>query len=117
MLPQRTTLAEIEVAGTVIPKGAPVWLLLASGNRDPARFADPDRFAPERPDNEHLGFGFGVHVCFGAPLARLEAQLALTELARRLREPRLVADPPPYRPSPVLRGPRHLSVAFDGIDR
>ncbi|AEW98958.1 cytochrome P450 [Streptantibioticus cattleyicolor] len=115
VLPQRTTLAEIELAGTVIPKGAAVWLLLASANRDAERFADPDRFDPARPDNQHLGFGFGVHACFGAPLARLEAQTALSELVRRLENPRLAEDPPPYRPSPVLRGPRHLRVAFDGL--
>ncbi len=115
LLPQRTTLADIEVAGAVIPKSSPVWLLLASGNRDPQRFDNPDRFDPTRPDNQHLGFGFGVHACFGAPLARLEAQLALTQLARRLRNPRLTADPPPYRPSPVLRGPRHLPLAIDGV--
>ncbi|MER5394033.1 cytochrome P450 [Saccharopolyspora sp. NPDC002686] len=110
MLPQRTTLIDLEVAGAVIPKGAPVWLMLASGNRDPKRFADPDRFDPTRADNQHLGFGFGVHACFGAPLARLETQVALTELARRLGEPELVQDPPPYRASPVLRGPRHLNI-------
>ncbi|PKW17879.1 cytochrome P450 [Saccharopolyspora spinosa] len=115
MLPQRNTLADIEIAGAVIPKGAPVWLLLASGNRDPRRFADPDRFDPMRQDNQHLGFGFGVHACFGAPLARLETQLALTELTRRLHGPQLEADPPPYRPSPILRGPRHLQVTVEGI--
>jgi cytochrome P450 len=117
ILPQRTTVADLEVGDVVIPQGASVWLLLASGNRDPKRFPEPDRFDPTRRDNQHLGFGFGVHACFGAPLARLEAQFALTELARRLREPRLVADPPPYRPSPVLRGPRHLSIAVEGIER
>ncbi|MEU6270315.1 cytochrome P450 [Saccharopolyspora shandongensis] len=115
ILPQRTTLTDVEVAGSVIPKGAPVWLLLASGNRDPARFPDPDRFDPAREDNQHLGFGFGVHACFGAPLARLETQIALTELARRLRDPQLVEDPPPYRPSPILRGPRHLPVTINGL--
>lgn len=117
ILPQRTVVADVEIGDVVIPKGAPVWLLLASGNRDPRRFGEPDRFDPARRDNQHLGFGFGVHSCFGAPLARLEAQLALTELTRRLRQPSLVADPPPYRPSAVLRGPRHLPVAFGGIDR
>jgi cytochrome P450 len=115
LLPQRTALADIDIAGTVIPKGAPIWLVLASGNRDPQRFRDPDRFDPERQDNQHLGFGSGIHYCFGAPLARMEAQLALTELARRLGNPRLVDDPPPYRQNPVLRGPRHLSVAFDDL--
>jgi cytochrome P450 len=115
MLPQRTALADVEVAGTAIPQGSPITLLLAAGNRDPARFADPDRFDPSRRDNQHLGFGSGVHTCFGAPLARLEAQHALRELIRRLDNPRLATDPPPYRDNPVLRGPRHLLVACDGV--
>jgi len=115
LLPQRTTLADIDICGTTIPKGSALWLVLAAGNRDPRRFADPDRFDPDREDNQHLGFGSGIHICFGAPLARLEAQIALTELARRLDHPRLVADPPPYRSSAVLRGPRHLNIAFDGV--
>ncbi|MFE2188263.1 cytochrome P450 [Streptomyces sp. NPDC059455] len=115
MLPQRTPLSEIDIAGVTIPQGASVWLLLASGNRDPQRFPDPDRFDPQRRDNQHLGFGSGIHSCFGAPLARLEAQIALTELARRLDEPRLLEDPPTYRRNAVLRGPRHLPLAFEGL--
>ncbi|HEY9373425.1 cytochrome P450 [Streptomyces sp.] len=115
LLPQRTTLADIEVRGVTIPKGSSLWLVLASGNRDPLRFEDPDRFDPDRPDIQHLGLGSGIHSCFGAPLARLEAQLALSELARRLENPRLVDDPPPYRQNAVLRGPRHLHIACDGI--
>ncbi|MGW3427416.1 cytochrome P450 [Streptomyces melanosporofaciens] len=115
MLPQRTPLSEIDIAGVTIPEGASVWLLLASGNRDPQRFLDPDRFDPRRRDNQHLGFGSGIHSCFGAPLARLEAQIALTELARRLDEPRLLEDPPTYRRNAVLRGPRHLPIALEGL--
>ncbi|MCP3819459.1 cytochrome P450 [Streptomyces sp. A3M-1-3] len=115
LVPQRTTLADIEVGGVTIPKGASLWLVLASGNRDPKRFTDPDRFDPDRKDIQHLGFGSGIHSCFGAPLARLEAQLALTELARRLDNPRLVEDPPPYRQNAVLRGPRHLNITCDGL--
>ncbi|MGW6398203.1 cytochrome P450 [Streptomyces sp. NPDC055134] len=115
LVPQRTTLADIEVRGVTIPKGASLWLVLASGNRDPQRFEDPDRFDPDRQDNQHLGLGSGIHSCFGAPLARLEAQFALSELARRLENPRLLEDPPPYRQNAVLRGPRHLSIACDGI--
>src|SRR5258708_18219414 len=60
---RRTTLTEVPIAGVTIPKGAPVYPILASGNRDPLRFDDPDRFDPERPDNEHLGFGQGIHYC------------------------------------------------------
>lgn len=114
-LPNRRTLDDVEVAGTVIPRGTDVNLMIAAANRDPRRFAEPDRFRPDRPDVQHLGFGNGVHYCFGAPLARLETQLALTEFARRLKDPELVADPPPYRFNPVLRGPRHLEVAFGGL--
>jgi cytochrome P450 len=112
----RSTLADIEIAGTTIPKRSRVILLFASGNRDPLQFDDPERFIPDRRDNQHLGYGGGVHYCFGAPLARLETQIALVELARRLRNPRLVDHPPPYRPSSVLRGPVHLLVDIDGID-
>ncbi|MEU1783502.1 MULTISPECIES: cytochrome P450 [Streptomyces] len=110
-LPQRTPLADIEVAGVTIPKGVPLVLVLASGNRDPLRFRDADRFVPDREDNVHFGFGSGVHNCFGAPLARLETQIALTTLIDRLGNPRLLEDPPEYRSSPVLRGPRHLPLA------
>ncbi|GGT13468.1 cytochrome P450 [Streptomyces chromofuscus] len=115
LLPQRTPLTGIRIHGVTIPKGASVWLVLASGNRDPKRFQNPDRFDPDRRDVQHLGFGSGIHSCFGAPLARLEAQLALSELARRLENPRLLEDPPPYRQNAVLRGPRHLPIACDGI--
>ncbi|MFJ9816858.1 cytochrome P450 [Streptomyces sp. NPDC101151] len=114
-VPFTTALADIDIAGTTIPKGAPVWLMLASANRDPRRFKDPDCFDPDRKDNQHLGFFIGIHYCFGAPLARLEAQIALTQLFRRIKNPRLLADPPPYRVNPVLRGPRHLPVAIDGL--
>lgn len=125
LIPWRTALDDIEIAGTTIPKGARIVLVLAAGSRDPEHVRDPDRFDPDRfdPDrfglardtDQHLGFGGGIHYCFGAPLARLEAQTALTELAHRLVNPRLVVDPPPYRTNAVLRGPRHLPVAIDGI--
>jgi cytochrome P450 len=111
----RFALADIAMDGVTIPKGAGIRLMLAAGNRDPRRFQDPDVFNPDRPDIEHFGFGGGIHFCVGAPLARIEGEVALTELARRLVNPRPVEDPPPYRPNSVLRGPRHLPVAFDGI--
>ncbi|MEV6566079.1 cytochrome P450 [Streptomyces kronopolitis] len=114
MLPQRTPLADIKVAGHTIPRGSPLILMLAAGNRDPQRFADADRFDPAREDNQHLGFGSGVHSCFGAPLARLETQIALHELLQHLDAPHLIEDPPEYRRSPVLRGPRHLLIGRGG---
>jgi cytochrome P450 len=114
-LPNRVARTDIEVAGTTIPKGSRIILLLAAASRDPDLFVNPDEFDPDRPDNQHFGFGGGIHYCFGAPLARLEGQLALTAIARRLDNPRLVVDPPPYRPSPVLRGPIHLEVDVDAV--
>jgi len=115
-LSSRSTLDDIEVAGTTIPQGSQVNLVLAAGSRDPDVVPDPDRFDPDREHNEHMGFGGGVHYCFGAPLARPETQIALTELARRLESPRLIDDPPPYRSSPILRGPRHLLVDIKGVN-
>ncbi|GAA3874785.1 cytochrome P450 [Streptomyces sp. NPDC003631] len=114
-VPWTTALADIDVADTTIPKGSPVWLMLAAANRDPQRFRDPDRFVPDREDNEHLGFYTGIHYCFGAPLARIELYLAVPELFRRVKMSRLLEDPPPYRANAVLRGPRHLPVAIEGL--
>jgi cytochrome P450 len=111
----RVALDDITIGDTTIPRGAPIVLALAAGNRDPDYVHAPERFDPCREANQHLGFGGGIHYCFGAPLARLETQIALGELARRLRNPRLVTDPPPYRPSSSLRGPRRLVVDFDGV--
>ncbi|GAA2319031.1 cytochrome P450 [Nonomuraea roseoviolacea subsp. roseoviolacea] len=111
----RSAVEDIEIAGTTIPAGAPIFLVYGSGNRDPERFTDPDRLDLERPDNEHLGFSQGIHFCFGAPLARLEVQVAVGEFVRRVENPRLVVDPPPYRHNQIFRGPRHVLVDIDGI--
>ncbi|MGH1589831.1 cytochrome P450 [Methylobacterium phyllosphaerae] len=111
----RRTLSAIDIAGVTIPAGADLVLLLAAGNRDAAVFPDPDRFDPDRAGIRHLGFGGSLHYCVGAPLARFEAEAALTALASRLKAPRLIEDPPPYRPGAALRGPEHLRVAIDGI--
>ena len=113
--PKYMALDDVDLGDVTIPKGSRIVLVLAAANRDPNRFPDPDRFDPEREDNEHLGFFTGIHYCFGAGLARQEAQVALIELARRLENPRLLQDPPPYRQNPTLRGPRHLPIEIDGV--
>jgi cytochrome P450 len=113
--PSRSATADIEIGGTLIPKGSAVHLLYGAANRDPKRFPDPERFDPERKDNEHVGWGRGVHSCVGGPLARLEVNLALENFLRRVENPRLVVDPPPYRLNQIFRGPRHLLVDFDRI--
>lgn len=111
----RSTLADVEAGGVTIPAGSAVRLMLACANRDPIRFSDADRFCPDRVENAHLGFGGGIHACFGAPLARLEGQIALSEMARRLIDPVLIEDPPPYRINPALRGPRRVRVRIAGV--
>src|SRR4029079_1815133 len=118
MVPNRAALEDIAVGETTIPAGAPITLVHAAAHRGPRRCADPATFDPDRQEGvegQHLGLGGGVHYCFGAPLARLQGQIALGTLFRRLDNPRLVEDPPPYRPSPVLRGPVHLPIAMDGV--
>ena len=113
--PTRSALEDIEIAGTTIPKGAPIFVVYGSANRDPERFENPDELDLERPNNEHVGYSQGIHYCFGAPLARLEAQTAISEFFRRVENPRLVEDPPPYRRNQIFRGPRHVLVDIDGI--
>jgi fatty acid omega-hydroxylase len=113
--PTRSALADIEIAGTVIPKGSPVYFMYGAANRDPKKFSDPNKFDPERRDRETVAWGSGIHTCFGGPLARLEVNLALETFLRRVENPRLVVDPPEYRRSNVFRGPRHLFVDFDRI--
>ncbi len=114
--PSRWATADIEIGGTRIPAGSAVFLVWGAADRDPRQFPDPDRFDVMREDNEHLGFGSGIHTCFGGPLARLEINLALEVFLRRVKSPRLVVDPPPYRHNQVFRGPRHLWVDFSEID-
>ena len=103
---------EVEIGGRRIDKGAMVVLAIGAANRDPAHFPEPDRLDVARADNRHIAFGFGIHFCLGAPLARLEGQIALSTLARRLPKLALAADAPEWRESQVLRGLKALPVAF-----
>jgi cytochrome P450 len=113
--PSRSALSDIEIAGTTIPKGAPIFLIYAAGNRDPEHFPNPNKFDLNRKEKENLGWGSGIHTCFGGPLARLEVNIGLEAFLRRVKNPRLVVDPPPYRPSQIFRGPIHLEIDIDGI--
>jgi cytochrome P450 len=101
------------VDGVTIPLGSRVALVLAAANRDPRRHPDPDRFDLRRADTTHLSLGGGIHFCIGAPLARLELETTLTELART--EPELTIVPPAIRrPTFQFRGYDRLVVALAG---
>ena len=106
----RVALEDIEPGGQRIPRGRPVGLLLAAANHDPAQFSAPHRLDIGRVDNRHLAFGGGAHFCLGAPLARLEAELALGALLRRFPKLHGDANAVTYRPSVLLRGPIALPL-------
>ena len=106
----RALLDDIELPGATLPKGHYVLSVIASANRDPEAFSDPEALDLSRAENRHLGFGFGLHHCLGAPLARLEAQVALGELVRRAGTLELASDRVTYRENVVLRGLVDLPV-------
>jgi cytochrome P450 len=111
---RRIAKEDVEVGGTVIPKGEQTTVSLASANRDPERFANPDVFDITRADaNRHVAFGKGIHVCLGAPLARVEGQVAFTTLFRRFPELRLAVPAEEVRwGGSFLRGFARLPVLF-----
>ncbi|MFD3994826.1 cytochrome P450 [Streptomyces sp. NPDC058583] len=104
----------LTIGGQDIPAGDPVLVVLAAADRDPERFDGPDTLDLARRDNQHLGYGHGIHYCLGAPLARLEGQTALATLLTRLPDLRLAADPEElrWRGGLIMRGLRTLPVEF-----
>ncbi len=107
----RYALEDLEYAGIRLRKGESVGLMLGAANRDPARFPEPDRFIPGRDPNPQVSFGAGIHFCIGAPLARLEMQIAMPLLFQRL--PRLaLAERPAYRNAYHFHGLESLRVTF-----
>ncbi|GAA2730527.1 cytochrome P450 [Streptomyces nogalater] len=106
---ERWVLDDIEVGGTVIPRGAEVALLFGSANHDPAVFAGPGRLDLTRAENPHISFGAGIHYCVGAALARIELAASLTALLERAPTLALAAEPE-RRPNFVIRGLRGLRV-------
>jgi cytochrome P450 len=111
---RRFPLTELTIGGVTVPAGATVLLGIAAANRDPQRFPDADLLAVNRRDGGHLTLGHGIHYCLGAPLARLEAQVAIGTVLRRLPKLALAVDPAEltWRPSFRVRGLRSLPVTF-----
>ncbi len=94
-----------------VPKGDTMLLLLAAAHRDPDAFDRPDEFDPDRAAIRHLGFGKGPHFCLGAPLARLEATVALTALTARFPNAALAGEPQ-YKQNVTLRGMSKLPISL-----
>jgi 4-methoxybenzoate monooxygenase (O-demethylating) len=105
----RTTTRDVDVEGVRIPEGEKVLLFLAAANRDPRRWEDPDRFDVSRKASGHVGFGSGIHACVGQMLARLEADVLLGALARRVEAIELDGEPE-LKLNNTLRGLAHLPV-------
>jgi hypothetical protein len=109
----RVAFADMELGGKLIHKEAKVVAVLAAANRDPSRFPNPDSLDLLRSDNRHLAFGWAAHFCFGAPLARVEGQIAFNTLLRRLKNPKLADQKLEWRQNAGLRGLTKLSISFD----
>jgi cytochrome P450 len=108
----RVALEDIEIDDHLIPEGALVLVNLGAANRDPEVFEDPDRLDVGRDPNPHVSFGFATHFCMGAPMARLEAQVAVGALIGRFPKLALADDAPEYRPNPILRGLKKLELSL-----
>ncbi len=103
---------DVELGGKVLRKGQAIMAVMAAANRDPERFSDPDRFDVARTDNRHLAFGYAAHFCFGAALARVEAQEAFEAIIQRLPDLKLQPGTLVWRNNLGLRGLTALPVRF-----
>jgi cytochrome P450 len=108
----RQTTEAVELAGGKLPAGAIVLLLLGAANRDERKFPDPNRFEVARNPQDHVGFGYGIHYCLGAPLARLESRIALEALLFDCPPFIRVLAQAPRVASYLVRGPKTLPLQF-----
>jgi cytochrome P450 len=110
----RYTRADYRIGEVTIPNGSRVLLSFGAANRDPAAFEDPDMYRADRDPRKHIAFGYGAHMCLGAPLARMEAQAVLNELVARVS--RISPDGPTrWSSHSSLRGPTHLPIRLTPV--
>src|SRR5438309_284 len=109
----RATRSAVEMHGQTIPAGKLVLPMIGAANRDPRQFHDAERFDIARDLNPHIAFGHGIHSCLGAPLARLEARIALADFLERVKGFELASDEP-WEPRKALHvhGPSRLPIRF-----
>jgi cytochrome P450 len=108
----RVVTNDVEYYGTIVPAGSPILLLMAAANRDPRRYPDPDVFDIHREDVQHLTFGWGVHFCLGANLARLEGRIALDEFVNRFPTWDIDYDNIELAPTSTVRGWQHMPLVI-----
>jgi cytochrome P450 len=111
----------VRIGATTIEPGAQIWAMIGAANRDPGQFVAPDRFDITRSPNRHLAFGYGIHYCLGASLARTEARIGFERLFARLPDlfqiapspaPHPPRPDPEWRPHPMMRGLKALPVSW-----
>jgi len=106
---------DVRINDQLIRRGTPVIVVLGAANRDPGHYEEADQLEITRQSNKHLGFGYGIHYCLGAPLARLEGKIAINTLIQRLPDLRLARPIQElrYRSSPVVRGLERLPIVWN----
>ena len=105
-------MGEMEIGGRQIAEGDRISITLGAANRDPEQFPVPDRLDIARDENRHVGFGFGIHFCLESALARMEAQVTVNTVLRRMPDLRLAGQDLEWRYNPVFRGLKYLPVVF-----
>src|SRR4030095_3952262 len=108
----RSGLTDAQINGKPIHKGDLVNTIIGSANRDASHYTDPDRFNITRSEGRHLGFGLGIHFCIGAPLVRLEAEVAFETILRRFPNLSLATDDLQWQEHPIFRGVKSLPVTL-----
>ena len=108
----RIAMEEVEIGGRRIAEGDRISITLGAANRDPEQFPDPDRLDVTRQENRHVGLGFGIHFCLGSALARMEGQITINTVLRRMPDIRLAGQELEWRYNPVFRGLKSLPVVF-----